>query len=369
MIGAPDDVIIAGGGLAGLALAWFLQAEAPGLSLRVIEKRSHYTQDRHWSFWWPQEAPLPFAESVSARFACWRAETAYEHATAHGGRYHYYVIRSADWYAQVLAALGERVVLSSPCERVTPEAVYTPGVCYRGRMVINALPPDMSAASLFQQFQGWVVETDRPAFDTSCVRLMDFTLPQPAGACGFGYLIPFSPQRALVEPTQLTASPDGNDRWFEQSMQHLLRPLAGEEWHVMETERGCLPLNGLPRPQMQDGFPIGTRAGWMRPSTGYAFVNTLRQTQALARYIAAQHALPPQPWPAYRPLARAMDRHFLRVLSRHPDKLPAIFTHWFAAVDADRMVAFLQDEGGIAEAWAVIRHARHPAAFLGAFLP
>lgn len=359
------DIVIAGGGLAGLAFAWSLRQHAPHLSVKVVETRSAYGQDRHWGFWWPIHMPFSFEESVTTRLSAWRVASQTEETIVTARRYSYCIIRSADWYDKVLAQLTDIVVTDAPCTAVTPEAVTTPTDTYEGRMVVNAMPPDTSSASLFQAFRGFVVETQQPVFDPQTLTLMDFTLNQPPQGCGFLYVIPFSAHSALIEPTVLTASLPGDD-WYGQSLEAFMQPRAGTGWHIRDEEAGCLPLDGLPCPQSAPVYPIGTRAGWMRPSTGYAFIRSLRLADNLARYIARHDALPPRIPYAYRWLARRMDRCFVRLIRDNPQALPAIFTHWFSRLDADRFVAFLQDEGSPLDALSVITHARDKRRFLNA---
>ena len=54
------DLVVLGGGLAGLSLAMRLVQSGYGGSVRIIEPRERYVDDRSWSFWMPEGA-LPAA--------------------------------------------------------------------------------------------------------------------------------------------------------------------------------------------------------------------------------------------------------------------------------------------------------------------
>ena len=64
----PDvDIAILGGGCAGLSVA--VRLAAAGRSLRVIEPRETYVEDRAWSFW--RTASDPFEDCVRRSWQSW----------------------------------------------------------------------------------------------------------------------------------------------------------------------------------------------------------------------------------------------------------------------------------------------------------
>ena len=64
--------------------------------------------------------------------------------------------------------------------------------------------PDFSKKdTLLQHFMGWEITTETPVFNPEIGTLMDFSLSQQHGIT-FMYILPVSPNRALVEYTLFT---------------------------------------------------------------------------------------------------------------------------------------------------------------------
>jgi len=359
------DILIAGGGLSALMLAYYLKKFMPDFRVKIFEKRPRYSQDKHWSFWLDKREAFDFPLLISHRFSQWSVTGAMHiNKMCHSQHFEYCVIRSEDFYAHMTDQLSEYVDFGVECVGVTSKTIETNTGTYHAPMVINAMPPESTAPELYQQFHGWVIETPEPVFDTQSATLMDFSIAQPQGACGFMYVLPFSPQRALIEPTALT-----KERlpalWFSQALKHYLAKKNITQHRIVEEEQGCLPLFSPSFfPDAGDGFAIGIRAGWIRPSTGYAFLNTLRQAKMLAQYIANHHVLPKQPSSAFSKTSGWMDGVFLRVMQQSPKILPDIFTRWFESVPCDQLVRFLQDQGSLLDALAVISRSAHKEQFL-----
>lgn len=99
---------------------------------------------------------------------------------------------------------------------------------------------------------------------------MDFEIPQN-GHCQFMYVLPFLDGRILVEFTRF-----GKQKIEQQEAQEMLEAYIGEHFGDVEmvaSEHGCIPMSNarleLSGPKLT--IPIGTRAGLLKPSTGYAF--------------------------------------------------------------------------------------------------
>ncbi|MBQ0891495.1 lycopene cyclase, partial [Streptomyces sp. RM72] len=67
---------------------------------------------------------------------------------------------------------------------------------------LPGLPP--ARTRLLQHFRGWFVRTGTDRFDPAVADLMDFRVPQPAQGLAFGYVLPLTPDRALVEYTEFS---------------------------------------------------------------------------------------------------------------------------------------------------------------------
>lgn len=357
------DILICGGGLAGLSLGYYLQRDAPMLRIAVLEARTTYQQDRHWGFWFDPRMKHPFQPLILAQYNQWNLYSSSEKPIkCRGQRYGYGVIRSKDFYSWMHEQLAERLIMNCPCEPLSASLVKTAQGNLTARMVIDARTEPVDAL-LYQQFHGWVVRTDSPCFNPAICTLMDFRLSSPKNSCGFAYILPFSENCALVEPTLLTSTPI-DESWFRQQLE---AQMMGNAYEITDSEAGCLPLGILPPSTTPSGvYPIGTRAGWMRPSTGYAFAHTQKKARQLASHVARHQALPPASPRAYSSMARRLDTVFVRVMRTHPHHLDAIFSHWFSQMNPDAMIAFLHDNASFNTALRLLAKTRYKAHFIEA---
>jgi lycopene beta-cyclase len=110
---------------------------------------------------------------------------------------------------------------------------------------------------------------------------------------------------------------------------------------------------------------MGIAGGALRPATGYGFATIQDQAQDLARILhtggvqAARNWQPPR-LPGW---TRWMDRLFLQVLRRHPERAPMLLTGLFQRCPPVPLVRFLSGGGGLADA-ARVALSLPPAPFL-----
>ena len=213
------DVLILGGGCAGLSLATALAEKAPHLRVHVLEARERYSRDRTWCFW--NTEPHPFTAGVTHGWNDWRVRYGGQEARQHSRRYTYQHLPADRFYELATAAMaraGHVLTMGTqasvpaeeefkdreragPCETETTQGIL------RSRWVFDSRPhasgelPPM----LVQRFLGWHVRAGRGCFNPSVVDLMDFQPAEPAnpqpGRTTFFYVLPFSPTEALVEAT------------------------------------------------------------------------------------------------------------------------------------------------------------------------
>ena len=210
-------------------------------------------------------------------------------------------------------------------------------------------PPPTNRAEvrhpLRQHFGGWEVVTDRPVFDPNVATLMDFDTEQH-GAASFVYVLPESPNRALVEHTTFSTDVRGRD-FHRQCVDGYLDRLGVGSFDVTRAEYGVIPMEDAPPAQRwgQHIWNIGTMGGRTKPTSGYTFARTHTQTQHLISQWAAGAALTPQP-DAPRRFAFA-DRTLLHILHRRPELGRAVFERLFRSTPIDDVLTFLDEGSGL----------------------
>lgn len=367
------DVVILGGGCAGLALARELALRRHGLRTLVLEPRTGYAEDRTWCFWAPRDEVLRFPSR--GQWACWRISTGNDIRTHEARDWRYHWISSADYYAdatsvidrshQVELRLGVRAeavfIRDGVAEVVTSAGPVT------GRWIIDTRPPTrdwLVRAPLAQLFSGVEVETAGDVFEPKIVTLMG-DLRASDGAVAFDYILPLSPRRALVEHTVLTTRPH-DPALLDGACDAFVSDLCGGEVKVLRRERGWLPM-GLPRPAQGPGPVVraGTPGGAIRPSSGYAF----RRIQTWAARCADGLVDRDQPLsgPLDPPARSLMDRVFLRAFTSDIAGAPADFRRMARALDGDGFARFMSDQGTGSD-WARVVASLPKTRYLGAMV-
>jgi lycopene beta-cyclase len=373
----PDlDLVILGGGCAGLALASRLAGEP--LRAALVEPREDYADDRRWSFWRPADAPAALAPgmgaSVAGRWSRWSVDQDGARATTRTSRARVYETVAAGPYAE---ATLERIDAAPGIERlsghragaVSPRPgggwqIETTAGPLAARRVVDTRPP-AAAPAYGQFFEGAEIAVDGAVFDPETVGLMSFRPQGAPGAVDFVYTLPFARDRALVEVTRFgpeKPGPGALSGWLEAE---IARAADGRAVMVERRERGALPMDvshaspGPPGSHVR----LGLGGGSARPSTGYAFARIQAGAESLARQIAAGRTeLAP---PADGPATRWMDALFLRVLARSAERGPGIFLSLFRRAPRDRVERFLSGSTRASDRLAVIA-AMPPGPFLAA---
>ncbi|MBB5939761.1 lycopene cyclase family protein [Streptomyces zagrosensis] len=369
------DIVVVGGGAAGLSLARRLTAPAgPGRavpSIAVIEPPTGplSSPPRTWCFWERGEGDLD--AYVSASWGRVLVRGAHREVVSDGRGHRYKMIRSHDFLPAVTAELAshERVrlltatvtgIVDSPDgAQVTGTDATGQPMCVRGRWVFDSRPPQglpPARTTLLQHFRGWFVRTASDRFDPGVAELMDFRTPQPARGLSFAYVLPFTRRRALVEYTEFSPRVLSDDG-YQAALEHYtrrVRPLGA--FTVTGCEQGVIPMTDahFPRRRGARVFTIGAAGGAVRPATGYAFATIQRQAAAIATARSAgAPPLPPRPHPRRH---LAMDAALLRALATGRVDGGAFFTRLFDSNPLPRVLGFLNGTSSLVQDVALGLH-------------
>ncbi len=364
------DIVIVGGGLGGLSLAAELAApQFAHLSILVLEKRTHYTRDRTWSYW--TGSPHRYSHLERQRWHRWsvslggtvhtQSSDACAYATLDADAF-YYAAADAIYAAPHIELRMDSAVAAIDKTNDAYTVRLQQGTFLQARTVLDARPARSSTPShLVQQFAGWQVNTEHDVFDPGCVQLMAFE-PHARGL-HFWYVLPYSPRCALVESTWV--SPASWQPDYQAELTHYVAKLcAGTAYTVDYTEQGVLNLqDAVPPAHSVHLAGLGRNGGTLRPATGYAFIDTLHHATQLAQSLAcsagAAHtgrAAAWQPAAFVRPrVEHWMDAVFLNVLARDWPRSPEYFMQMFGAVNAQTTVDFLTGKASWSQRLHVMR--------------
>lgn len=387
---AEFDLIILGGGCAGLSLALRLAAQGERCPRTlIIEARHAYVNDRTWCFWGEPAAPL--RHLVQQR---WNALTLHDD----GGDIKvdcsatpYQMISAGAFYAEALAVIARNPAITlrlgaavdcTPhkvdrlwhvtCRQHTDRAALIvdtrAGAVARNSMA-NTAATTTASATLWQSFYGKEIVSTAPLFDPACVTLMDFRGTDP-GRILFTYILPLSAHHALIEVTQFGPLPLGPKQLTAELALAVAARTGGAAFEVLRYEHGMLPM-GLTAPDKNavagavtssiassatQSDPTYVRAGILqgaaRPATGYAFQRIQRWAEQCAKRLAdgglpVVHAADPL-------LLRALDGLFLSLLRAQPEIAPALFLRMFERVDSACVTRFLSEQGSLADCAQIV---------------
>lgn len=350
----PDvDIAILGGGCAGLSLA--VRLARSDLSVRVIEPRPEYIDDRAWSFW--RTRPDPFEDCVRKQWASWTVQGDNGKTLRTSSTMRYQTVESGAFYGLARERIDQGKATSLSMG-VTANDVIRTGTGWRidtdagaltAATVVDTRPP-RRVPTYGQFFLGREIETERPVFDPDTVQLMHFRRARSTGV-DFVYILPFSAHRALVEVTSFAPQNPGHHvftGWLEEE----IAALDPGKTETIRTEAGALPMEaGFTDPVPEGVIRMGLGGGAARPSTGYAFARNQMQADQIASALVGGY-VPNTGLDG--PITRFMDRVFLQVLTAEPDRGPALFETLFRNAPHDRLERFLSGSTSTADRVSVM---------------
>lgn len=360
---ADLDLIILGGGCAGLSLGLRL-AENPGSCRRVmiLESRKQYINDRTWCFW--RLAPHRFDALIRHRWSQFAVHSARQSVVASCQHTPYQMLSSEDFYTEarriIDASNAVSLILDAPfhgeAKRVGSHwQLDTARGPLTANVVIDTRPPATAVDDvwLWQSFSGQEIRCEAAPFDTSTVQLMDFAAASH-DEVRFTYLLPMTPERALVETTVFGTQPRHAAALAARQLSAVEKYCGGASYEVHRTESGLLPMGWQTRRTASKGSFVaaGIMHGGARPASGYAFERIQRWASETAHRLRRGGA--PKPHRSDPLPTRTMDRLLLQVLRARPDLGPQLFVDLFSRADPGRIIRFLSDKGTLVDHLAMI---------------
>lgn len=354
------ELIILGGGCAGLSLAARIAQQRPEFPLIVVEPRTDYDEDRTWCGW--RVAPHFFSDCVVADWKTWRIVTPNASLELQSDVYPYELIRSNLVYEKarqlIGASVGAQMLMGAEAVQVVEDEELVTvdladGRSLRSSWVVDTRPlaRELSKPWLWQNFVGYVVSSSGgSALSDGIPTLMEFQ-PNGGAVAQFMYTIPFEDGSVLFECTRFS-SIRGEAQVIEEELRRWLQERFSDQWSLLRREAGSLPM-APPMPTSQTRvIHAGTRGGSMRISTGYAFHRIQRWADVCVASMMTT-GVPVSPQGSY--LLDTMDELFLRVLNNPSVSAGKLFGDLFASCATDRLIRFLSGVPKVSDLWPVAR--------------
>ncbi len=354
------DVILVGGGAAGLSLAYHLGRAYPDIAMLIVDEEVKNQNDHTWCFWSREASYLDELAYRSWDQLMVTSETF--KATYDLAPYRYQMIRAADFYRFMRAQLTALPNVDIRLAKVDSIAdgqewaeVLINEVPFQAQWIFDSRyqPSDYRALSqryryLTQHFLGWEIETTEPCFKPQIPRLFDFRTPQ-GEAMRFFYVLPFSETHGLVEYTLFSARVLPVEQYQVALKAYIEDVLGVRHYRILDEERDLIPMTDHPFPRRAGRriLNIGTRGGRVKPSSGYAFQRIQEDARAIVRSLEV-HSHPfdlPQSPPRYR----MFDAMLLQILHRQGHLGKPVFLRLFQRNPIQRIFRFLDEEDGLWE--------------------
>lgn len=357
------DYIIIGAGAAGLHLSMALKKSGllKNRKLLILEPSAKDKDDKTWCFW--EKDSGNWDDIITKSWTKGEIVAKNNPIEFDLIDYRYKMLRSLDFYnackneiaqeKNIIWAQEKVIDCQEKKENVTVE---TDSNTYNSSLVFDSrIPSELydqnDSIHLHQHFKGWYIQTNNPCFDDDFFTMMDFTIKDKS-TISFTYVLPISQTEALVEFTYF--SPDiVSDETYDHHLKAYLKHRNISNYNVISEEKGVIPMTSFDFDTLQSSriHKIGTAAGWVKASTGYAFKNCERKSQEIVDYLKADKEISN----LKKPLKyKHYDTMFLDVLKTRNDFGEDLFYRMYSQNPIERIFRFLDEESTFAEDLKII---------------
>lgn len=350
--------IIAGGGMSGLSLAYYLtQSDLKDESILLISQDELGHPKKTWCYW-----------SEEAETFDKIAEKSWQHLWFHEANvtsnllaiqpYTYSKISSDTWVAYVVAELEKHPnvhFLKANIHQFSyagcGSIVHTSrGEFHAKKKIFDSITPILCEPAnekhIKQHFLGWVIKSHFPIFKDESAHLFDFRVAFEK-ECEFMYVLPTSNREALFEYTYFSGKIRTKEQYREKIKNYLLAyyNLTQDEYDLVEEEFGIIPMrpSQLPSQYIHDKIlRIGTSGGFVKPSTGYSFLRTQHLLVDLVQNLVSnklnERVIPENRFKSW------LDKVFLQVLIDQNVAGNEVFEALFRKNSPQKMLRFLAEK-------------------------
>jgi len=353
------DYIIAGGGLAGLSLAYHLSnSPLSSKDVLIIDSSAKNANDKTWCYWSENEED-DFSKIVEKEWSKIGVQGLNQvQQVIEIDPYKYKKIKSEDWYKFIknhLKNFPNFQFLQADIEDIFYAGLGVMVNTSKGKFMANQKVFDSISPFPFeienpddlkQHFVGWTIESNFPAFKADVAQIFDFRVGMGMDA-EFIYFLPTNSHTALVEHTLFSGELKPKDYYEEKIKNYLLANfnLGEDDYRILEKEEGIIPMIELNIPQnlYQKWIKIGTAGGFVKSSTGYSFYQTQQILKEMVKNLASKNykaELISKPF-----FKRWLDATFLDVMGNPTIESNPILLQLFEKNNPQILLKFLQGDG------------------------
>ena len=347
------DYIISGGGASGLMLAYRMAKDSffDQKSILIIDSIENRKDNRTWSYWESGDGEWDDIVAKSWDQICFYNNDTKKVIPLKSFRYK--TIMSNLFYDKVWEVIKAKSNIEFYKNEIIDlisfngyTKVFTNERVFKADKVFNSIPNYINFTEqdkypvLKQHFLGWFIKTEQPYFDDMSPIFMDFRIPQ-RGSTRFMYLLPFKNNEALIEFTLFSKELLSHEE-YEQMIKHYLIKEGIKNFSIIKKEFGVIPMTAYPfsSHNTRNLIHIGTNGGWTKPSTGYTFKNTSKNTNLIIEFLKKDYD--------FKKFNKKnkftfYDLLFLDVLNENNDCGAELFSKLFINCNIEILLKFLDD--------------------------
>ena len=355
--------IIAGGGMAGLSLAYYLSKSSLGdVPILIIDQFPKNKNDKTWCYW--SDCTEEFDHIAEKSWdSLWFHSQSNQSKLLNINPFQYRKINSGDWYEEVNKALStmpniqfiEAKIHSFFYRGVDVGVSTDQGDFYASQKVFDSISPFKcdyeNSKHIKQHFLGWTIESHFPVFKQESADLFDFRVAFDV-ECEFMYVLPTSPKKALFEYTFFSGKIRDKNYYRDKLKAYLLAyyGFGEDDYDLLEEEYGVIPMRPMEE-QTQNLhaklIKIGTSGGFVKSTTGYSFLRTQRILKELVLNLETKNHKA-FVLKEFR-FKKWLDNVFLQVLIDQKIAGSKVFESLFFKNSPQKMLRFLEEKTSLRE--------------------
>jgi len=260
----------------------------------LIDKDNKKQNDRTWCFWSKEKEtfdPILYKSWSNILYA----DAGFE-KTFDINPYKYKMIRGIDFYNHVIPFLKSKEntdftfeAIESITESKDIVSVKTDTKEYNAPHLFKSYYENLDFSNdlfVWQHFKGWLIKTETDCFDPDQAHFMDFRTDQK-NETRFFYVLPHSKREALIEIAIFSGEiPDSKfyDPLIKDYIKNILKI---EDYKILEEEVNAIPMTGydFSKNEQKRIINIGTNAGSVKASSGFAFKRIQEETDRIVEHI------------------------------------------------------------------------------------
>lgn len=358
------DYVFIGAGASTILLMLSLERNAllENKNILIADPDLKDQNDKTYCFW--GNAQEPFIQNIERIVSHrWNSFAVNQSLTNKTNNIEYFHIKGIDLYQELNRIIQKfnvtrtYIPVNGLKETNDHTQVFSDKETWLAKMVFDSRPPSFlkpnnHQAHLFQSFVGFVVQLNDANFNSTTIDLMDFNVPQNQNT-QFMYVLPFGQNLALVELTRF-----GQNIITVDEAEPIIKEYVEQHYgafQLIDTEIGCIPMSSAEittETRSQKIIKIGARAGAIKPSTGYAFKNMIKHSEAISQSILNNSEIEII---ERSPRFKLYDRLLLKIIEKNHATATSIFETLFQKNPLALILKFLDEKTSIWEDIQIFR--------------